>query len=138
MSIRDRRPVLRPDSPGMDNFVTFAPLVVGLIAIPLGISTGDAAFTVIMGAGGIGLFLYFFLTGPIFADWKKAWRRHRAMKDPAYRAREEKIARAREDINSGNPARRAEARKVLERLEKEQTAARDAREHGSGVEAKDR
>jgi hypothetical protein len=138
MSIRDRKPDLRPDSPGMDNFVTFAPLVVGLIALPLGLSTGDPAFAVILGVGGIGLFLYFFLTGPIFADWKKAWRRRRAMKDPAYRARAEKIAKAREDVTSGNPAKRAAAQKVLDELERQQAAERAAREHDSGVEAKDR
>lgn len=137
MSIRDRRPVLRPDSPGMDNFITFAPLVVGLIALPLGITTADVAFTVILGGGGIGVFLYFFLTGPIFADWKKAWKRHREMRNPAFRGRIEKIAQAREDINSGNPAKRAAAQKVLDRLEKEQLAERRKREHGA-VEAKNR
>ena len=137
MSIRDRRPVLRPDSPGMDNFITFAPLVISLIAIPLGIATRDIAFTVIIGFGCFAAFLYFFLTGPIFADWKKAWKRHRAMKDPAFRAREKAIEQAREESNSGNPAKRAAAQHVLERLENEREQERADREHGS-VEAKSR
>lgn len=137
MSIRDRRPNLRPDSPGMDNFITFAPLVVAIISVPLGIHTGDPAFTIIMGVGGLALFLYFFLTGPIVAAWRAKLRHRRLMRDPQYRARVEKIAQAREDLDSGNPAKRAAAQKILDQTERQEQKARDKREHG-GVEAKSR